>query len=115
MVLVIGQQTASRLGKEEERLGSHLWPGLRGLLGVSEPAPSHQAAPQAGPRPPQTQHRNQLCYPDVPGLAPDVRHWLVPALASPSPPWGGAGPWGSPREGAHFCRLWNLFLVLQNS
>lgn len=61
MVLAIGQQAAS--GLEEKRRGwaptsSQAWEVLQG---ASVPAPSHEAAPQAGPWPPQTRHWNQLC------------------------------------------------------
>lgn len=60
MVLAIRQHRASGLG-EAERPGPHLWLGLEGWLGVFVTAPPHEAAPQAGPQPLQTQHRNQLC------------------------------------------------------
>lgn len=60
MVLLVGQQAASGLGEEEERLGPHFWPDLEGSeRGVS--VTRHEAVPQAGPWPMQMWHQNQLC------------------------------------------------------
>ena len=115
MALAVEQQAAPGLGEEEERLCRHLWPGLEGsgLLGVSVtvPAvrPSHGLAPAPAPAASEPAvlarcswftPRCVLPAQDCPGL--------------PVPTMGGAGPWGSPREGTHFCGLQSLFLVLQN-
>lgn len=106
MVLASGQQRASGWGKGE-RLGPHLQLGTEGWLGVfltASPHP-HEAPADAASEP----------------AALARCSWFTPRCVSPArgcpglpiSTMGRGWALGPPREGAHFCELWNLVLLLQ--